>query len=81
MENYDSIFAPKEAAQNKTFSPVDKQAWAEKKQAERQQVYELIDETADGIAKDGDLFKTENCLRPPWMLWHGLTGTLSAMCC
>ena len=31
MENYDSIFAPKEAAQNKTFSPVDKQAWAEKK--------------------------------------------------
>ena len=58
MENYDSIFAPKEAAQNKTFSPIDKQAWAEKKQAERQQVYELIDETADGIAKDGDLFKT-----------------------
>ena len=35
MENYDSIFAPKEAAQNKTFSPVDKQAWAEKKQADR----------------------------------------------
>ena len=58
MENYDSIFAPKEAAQNKTFSPVDKQAWAEKKQAERQSVYGLIDETAEGMIHDGDLFKT-----------------------
>ena len=58
MENYDSIFAPKEAAQNKTFSPVDKQAWAEKKQAERQSVYGLIDETAEGMVQDGELFKT-----------------------
>ena len=58
MENYDSIFAPKEAAQNKTFSPVDKQAWAEKKPVERQSVYGLIDETAEGMVQDGELFKT-----------------------
>lgn len=57
MENYDSIFAPKEAAQNKTFSPVDKQAWAEKKQAERQQVYDLIDSTALDMAQNPEIFK------------------------
>lgn len=58
MENYDSLFAsagtPKES---KTFSPVDKQAWAEKKQAERQQVYGMIDETAEAMAQDGNMFK------------------------
>ena len=43
MENYDSIFAPKEAAQNKTFSPIDKQAWAEKKQAEQKFVTPMTD--------------------------------------
>jgi len=58
MENYDSIFATKEAATSKTFSPIDKQAWAEKKQAERRQVYDMIDETAEAMAQDGDLFKT-----------------------
>lgn len=58
MENYDSIFAPKEATQSKTFTPIDKQAWAEKKQAERRQVYGLIDETAESMVADGDLFKT-----------------------
>ena len=57
MENYDSIFAPKEAAQNKTFSPIDKQAWAEKKQAERQQVYEMIDSTALQMASNPESFK------------------------
>ena len=57
MENYDSIFAPKEAAQNKTFSPIDKQAWAEKKQAERQQVYEMIDSTALQMASNPEIFK------------------------
>ena len=57
MENYDSIFTPKEAAQNKTFSPIDKQAWAEKKQAERQQVYEMIDSTALQMASNPEIFK------------------------
>ena len=57
MENYDSIFTPKEAAQNKTFSPIDKQAWAEKKQAERQQVYEMIDSTALQMASNPESFK------------------------
>ena len=57
MENYDSIFSPKEAAQNKTFSPIDKQAWAEKKQAERHQVYEMIDSTALQMASNPEIFK------------------------
>ena len=58
MGNYDYIFTANEAFQNKTFTPVEKQVWAEKKQAERRQVYGLIDETAAGIVKDGNLFKT-----------------------
>ena len=59
MENYDSIFSSAEPEnQDKTFSPIDKQAWAEKKQAERQQVYGMIDKTAEAMAQDGDLFKT-----------------------
>ncbi len=57
MENFDSIFAPEEETQDKTHVPFDKQAWAEKKQAERRQVYGLIDETAVKMAQDGGLFK------------------------
>ena len=36
MENYDSIFSSAEPEnQDKTFSPIDKQPWAEKKHAQR----------------------------------------------
>ena len=58
MENYDSIFAPQEQKQAQSFAPFDKQAWAEKKQAERKEVYDLIDTTAEEVAKDGALFQT-----------------------
>ena len=58
MENYDSIFSPKEQAPIKSFAPFDKQAWVEKKQTERQEVYSLIDTTAEEAAKDGALFQT-----------------------
>ena len=59
MENYDSIFASAATEnQSKSFTPVDKQAWAEKKQAERQLVYNMIDETAEAMTQDGALFKT-----------------------
>lgn len=60
MENYDSIFAPKENTQDKSFTPFDKQAWVEKKQAERKEVYTLIDNTAAEIAQDSKLF--QSCL-------------------
>ena len=46
MDNYDSIFAQSEDSQSRTLDQFDKKAWAEKKQAERQGVYALIDETA-----------------------------------
>lgn len=58
MENYDSIFASQEAPKSKSFAPFDKQAWAEKKQAERQEVYQLIDRTAEDMARDGMLFQS-----------------------
>ena len=58
MENFDALFAPKENTQAASFSPIDKQAWAENKQAERQSVYGMIDTTADEMCKDGALFQT-----------------------
>lgn len=53
MSNFDDIFdsAPAPAA---TF---DKDAWAEKKQAQRQAVYELADKTALTVASDGKQFQ------------------------
>ncbi len=56
MSNLDDIFDTPKAMQEQT-QPFDKTAWAEKKQAERTAVYELIDETADGIRADGSKLK------------------------
>lgn len=58
MDNYDSIFAQSEDSQSRTLDQFDKKAWAEKKQAERQGVYALIDETAQAMTQDGNLFQT-----------------------
>ena len=58
MDNYDSIFAQSEASQSRTLDQFDKKAWAEKKQVERQSVYALIDETAQAMTQDGNLFQT-----------------------
>ena len=57
MDNYDSLFAAQEKTAAKTFAPFDKEAWAERKQAERQSAYAMIDETADSMARDGNIFK------------------------
>lgn len=57
MENFDSLFTPKENTQSRQFSPIDKQVWAEKKQAERKNVYEMIDITAEEMCHDGELFQ------------------------
>lgn len=57
MSNLDDIFdAPKEKQEQP--QPFDKAAWAEKKNAEREAVYALIDETADGVRADGGKLQT-----------------------
>lgn len=57
MENFDSLFTPKGNAPARQFSPIDKQAWAEKKQVERKTVYEMIDNTAEEMCQDSELFQ------------------------
>lgn len=52
MSNFDDIFDP--ALQNDDF---DKEAWAAKKKAERDEVYALADATADEACKDGGKFR------------------------
>lgn len=52
MNNFDDIFEP--APQAKEF---DKEAWAAKKKAERDEVYALADATAEEICTDGGRFR------------------------
>ena len=52
MSNFDDLFDP--APQNEDF---DKEAWAAKKKAERDEVYALADATADEICTDGGKFR------------------------
>ena len=60
MENYDSILNEKETKESKSFTPFDKDAWIQQKQAERQSAFERMDQTAAEIATNGDLF--QSCL-------------------
>ena len=52
MSNFDDIFDP--ALQNEDF---DKEAWAAKKKAERDEIYFLADATAEEVAADGGKFR------------------------
>lgn len=54
MNSYDDIFSTPTPQEQQLF---DKEAWAERKQAERQEVYNLIDTTAETVSTDGDKFK------------------------
>ena len=56
MSNYDDIFSnpPQQPEESRPF---DKNAWAERKQAERQEVYVLADSSVEKIAASGDAFK------------------------
>lgn len=56
MSNYDDIFSTPQAPETKE-QPFDKDAWAERKQAERKEVYELADGTAEAISMDGNKFQ------------------------
>ena len=60
MSNFDDIFAVSSAPSGQTGpeQPFDVNAWAEKKQAERQSVYELADKTAQEITADGGKFRS-----------------------
>lgn len=52
MNNFDDIFDTAVPGEQ----PFDKDAWAERKQAERQAVYDLADTTAVEVCADGEKF-------------------------
>ena len=61
MNNYDDIFGSLQAQEAASYQPdasFDKEAWAAKKQAERNSAYELIDRTAESVATDGTTFQS-----------------------
>ena len=60
MVNYDSILAEPEKTETKSFAPFDKDAWVQRKQAERQAAFDLMDRTAEAIAANGELL--QSCL-------------------
>lgn len=57
MNNFDDIFESSAARKNLNDIPFDKDAWAEKKQAERQAVYEMADKAAAEVCTDGEKFR------------------------
>lgn len=57
MSNFDDIFAGQAVRPESNGKPFDKEAWVEKKQAERKEIYDLADATAVEISKDGEKFR------------------------
>ncbi len=57
MNSFDDIFEGHIPQRGQTNQPFDKEAWAEKKQAERQSVYDLADTTAVSVSADGSKFQ------------------------
>lgn len=55
--NFDDIITSSNKEQNNNSKPFDKDEWAKKKQAERQELYDLADKTAEEIKADSDKFK------------------------
>ena len=55
MGNFDDLFVPQSDQCGDT--PFDKDAWAAKKQAERENVYEMIDRYATDMSSDGGVFQ------------------------
>lgn len=58
MNSFDDIFEGHVSQRGQTNQPFDKEAWAEKKQAERQSVYDLADTTAVEVSTDGSKFQS-----------------------
>ena len=59
MNNFDDIFegAAPTGQPEQSSQPFDKDAWADRKKAERQSVYELADTTAEAVSADGSKFR------------------------
>ena len=57
MENYDSIFTEQSQSETKNATAFDKEAWAQRKQAQRQSAFTIIDQTAKDIATNGEKFQ------------------------
>lgn len=53
MESFDSLFDTQ--AKNQPEQPFDKEAWAQSKQAQRAELYEMVDETADRALCEPDM--------------------------
>ncbi len=60
MNSFDDIFAnqPEPKTNTKEFTAFNKEEWAARKQQERADAYALIDETAEQMAGNGELFQT-----------------------
>lgn len=58
MNNFDDLFDAQGGQPYPGGQPFDKAAWAEKKKAERQAVYDLADTTAKSVCSDGGRFRT-----------------------
>ncbi len=57
MDNFDDIFSSEPEKRPQDGPSFDKAAWAEKKKAERQAVYDLADTTAKSVCSDGGRFR------------------------
>lgn len=57
MSSFDDLFS-QEQSTSRNDQPFDKEAWAQKKQEQRETVYAMIDETAESVAKDGAKFQS-----------------------
>lgn len=57
MSNFDDLFTAQGSQPNPGGQPFDKDAWAEKKKAERQTVFDLADATAGAVSADGGKFR------------------------
>ena len=58
MSNYDDLFRQEnEQPAPRSDQPFDKEAWAQKKQEQREQVYTMIDDTAGAVSQDGAKFQ------------------------
>ena len=57
MNDFDQIMANANSNTTKSNKSFDKNAWRERKQQERQEVYDLMDKTADEIKTDINKYK------------------------
>lgn len=58
MSGFDDIFDIPAPQGGRAYQPFDKKAWGEKKQAERQSVYELADSTAAAVGANGSMLQS-----------------------